>query len=48
MNIHEIAQATPRLETLIFGPGDYAAYMGVGQLRDRRRCSPEYPGDQWH
>ena len=32
MNIREIAQATPRLETLIFGAGDYAASMGVGSL----------------
>jgi citrate lyase subunit beta / citryl-CoA lyase len=47
MNIREIAQATPRLETLIFGPGDYAANMGVGQLVIGS-ISPEYPGDQWH
>jgi citrate lyase subunit beta/citryl-CoA lyase len=47
MNIREIAEATPRLETLIFGPGDYAANMGVGQLVIGS-ISPEYPGDQWH
>ena len=47
MNIREIAQATPRLETLIFGPGDYAANMGVGQLVIGS-IDPEYPGDQWH
>ncbi len=46
-NIDEIAAASDRLETLIFGPGDMAAAMGmphstVGQL------VPEYPGDHWH
>jgi citrate lyase subunit beta/citryl-CoA lyase len=47
MNIREIAQATPRLETLIFGPGDYAASMGVGSLVIGS-IDPDYPGDQWH
>jgi citrate lyase subunit beta/citryl-CoA lyase len=47
MNIREIAQATPRLETLIFGPGDYAASMGVGQMVIGA-IDPDYPGDQWH
>jgi len=47
MNIGEIAQATPRLETLIFGPGDYAASMGVGSLVIGS-IDPDYPGDQWH
>lgn len=46
-NADEIASASDRLETLIFGPGDMAAAMGmphstVGQL------VPEYPGDHWH
>jgi citrate lyase subunit beta / citryl-CoA lyase len=46
-NINEIAAASDRLETLIFGPGDMAAAMGmphstVGQKVD------EYPGDHWH
>jgi citrate lyase subunit beta/citryl-CoA lyase len=46
-NIDEIAAASGRLETLIFGPGDMAAAMGmphstVGQI------VPEYPGDHWH
>ncbi|HEY0386905.1 MAG TPA: CoA ester lyase [Gaiellales bacterium] len=47
MNIREIAQATPRLETFIFGPGDYAANMGVGSLVIGS-IDPDYPGDQWH
>jgi citrate lyase subunit beta/citryl-CoA lyase len=46
-NIDAIAAASDRLETLIFGPGDMAAAMGmphstVGQI------VPEYPGDHWH
>jgi citrate lyase subunit beta / citryl-CoA lyase len=46
-NIDEIAAASDRLETLIFGPGDMAAAMGmphstVGQI------VREYPGDHWH
>ena len=47
MNIREIAQSSGRLETLIFGPGDYAASMGVGSLVIGA-IDPEYPGDQWH
>jgi citrate lyase subunit beta/citryl-CoA lyase len=46
-NIDEIAASSDRLETLIFGPGDMAAAMGmphstVGQVVDK------YPGDHWH
>jgi citrate lyase subunit beta/citryl-CoA lyase len=46
-NADEIAAASDRLETLIFGPGDMAAAMGmphstVGQIVER------YPGDHWH
>jgi citrate lyase subunit beta / citryl-CoA lyase len=45
--IDEIAHASDRLETLIFGPGDMAAAMGmpsttVGEMID------DYPGDYWH
>ena len=45
--IDEIATASERIETLIFGPGDMAASLGmpslaVGELRD------DYPGDHWH
>jgi len=47
MNIREIAQASDRLETLIFGPGDYAAAMGVDSLVIGS-IDPSYPGDQWH
>ena len=42
MNIREIAQASPRLETLIFGPGDYAAAWALA--RCDRRDRPRLPG----
>lgn len=46
-NVEEIAAASARTETLIFGPGDFAASMRmpglvVGQADDN------YPGDFWH
>ncbi len=47
MNIREIAQSSPRIETLIFGPGDYAANMGVDAMVIGS-IDPGYPGDQWH
>ncbi len=47
VNMSEIAQVTDRTETLIFGPGDYAANMGVPQL-DLGMIEPHYPGHQWH
>jgi hypothetical protein len=45
-NVHEIAHASDRLSSIIFGPGDYSAAMGtpgldIGQF-------PEYPGHYWH
>jgi citrate lyase subunit beta/citryl-CoA lyase len=45
--IEEIAAASSRTETLIFGPGDFAASLGVPQL-SVGAVEPEYPGDQWH
>jgi citrate lyase subunit beta / citryl-CoA lyase len=47
MNVRQISEASDRLETLIFGPGDYAANMGVGELVIGS-INPQYPGDQWH
>lgn len=46
INAEEIAHASPRLEALIFGPGDYSASQGV----DTRAIgsSDGYPGDIWH
>ena len=45
-NVHDIAHASDRLSSIIFGPGDYAAAMGtpgldIGQF-------PDYPGHYWH
>ncbi|WP_129115496.1 HpcH/HpaI aldolase/citrate lyase family protein [Halegenticoccus tardaugens] len=45
-NVDEIAHASDRLDSIIFGPGDYSAAMGtpgldIGQF-------PEYPGHYWH
>jgi len=46
----EIASASPRLEALIFGPGDFAASMrmpssGVGEFDAHDEI---YPGHRWH
>ncbi len=46
----EIASATPRLDALIFGPGDYAASMhmpaaGIGEFD---AWDEIYPGHRWH
>lgn len=46
-NIHEIAAASDRLETLIFGPGDMAAAMGMPHLTVGG-IQEDYPGDHWH
>ena len=47
VNLREIATATDRIEALIFGPGDYAANLGVAQFVIGS-IDPGYPGDQWH
>jgi citrate lyase subunit beta/citryl-CoA lyase len=47
VEIERIAAASERIETLIFGPGDYAAAVGVPQL-SVGMIEPDYPGDQWH
>jgi citrate lyase subunit beta / citryl-CoA lyase len=41
------ASASTRVEALVFGPGDYAATIGVPQLTIGA-IDPSYPGDQWH
>lgn len=46
-NIHAIASASDRLETLIFGPGDMAAAMGMPHLTVGG-IQEDYPGDHWH
>jgi citrate lyase subunit beta / citryl-CoA lyase len=45
--IDEIAHASDRLETLIFGPGDMAAALGMPSLTVGE-VVPDYPGDHWH
>lgn len=45
-NVHDIAHASDRLDSIIFGPGDYSAAMetpglDIGQF-------PDYPGHYWH
>jgi citrate lyase beta subunit len=50
VNAREIAQSSPRLEALIFGPGDYAASMqmpssAIGELDAHDEA---YPGHRWH
>lgn len=45
-NIDDIARASPRLECIIFGAGDYSASQGI----DIRSIGGDngYPGDIWH
>jgi citrate lyase subunit beta/citryl-CoA lyase len=45
-NIEEIARATPRLECLVFGMGDFSASMGVANKAIGGDSA--YPGDIWH
>lgn len=46
INVEEIARSSPRLEALIFGPGDYAASQGMDV--QGIGGSADYPGDVWH
>ncbi|HEY6538233.1 MAG TPA: CoA ester lyase [Candidatus Dormibacteraeota bacterium] len=45
--VGDIAGASSRTEALIFGPGDFAAAMGMPQLGIGQEASG-YPGDIWH
>ena len=47
IEVERIAASSARLEALVFGPGDYAASLGVGQ-GFIGEIDPGYPGDQWH
>ena len=47
VNVDAIAGASPRIETLIFGPGDFAAAAGMPQLTVGAVDS-SYTGDAWH
>lgn len=46
-NIHKIASASARNESLHFGPGDYAASIHA-RTTDIGGQNPDYPGDMWH
>ena len=46
MRVEEIAGASPRLEALVFGMGDYSASQGIDPAAVAR--DPGYPGDIWH
>ena len=46
-NIHEIADASERTETLIFGPADMSASLGLPTVTAGMPM-PGYPGDHWH
>jgi citrate lyase subunit beta/citryl-CoA lyase len=46
-NIHEIATASDRAETLIFGPADMSASLGLPTVTAGLPM-PGYPGDHWH
>ena len=47
INVEEICAASPRLETIIFGPADFAASMEMPILTAGVQI-PEYPGDHFH
>ena len=48
--VREIAAASPRLEALIFGPGDFAASMGMplAHIGEPDQYDDAYPGHRWH
>jgi citrate lyase subunit beta / citryl-CoA lyase len=46
-NAFEIAHASDRLETLIFGPADMSASLGLPTVTAGAPM-PGYPGDHWH
>ena len=48
INVEEICAASPRLETVILGPVDMSASMGMPSLLAGGLQIPEYPGDYFH
>lgn len=46
-NINEIAHSSDRVETLIFGPADMSASLGLPTVTAGLPM-PGYPGDHWH
>ncbi|MDE3204493.1 MAG: CoA ester lyase [Acidobacteriota bacterium] len=47
INVEEICAASPRLETVILGPVDMSASMGMPSLSGGLQI-PDYPGDYFH
>ena len=47
INVEEICAASPRLETIVFGPADFAASMEMPVLTGGVQIT-EYPGDHFH
>jgi citrate lyase subunit beta/citryl-CoA lyase len=47
VNVHDIAFASPRIETIIFGPADFMASIGMRSLVVGA-LHPDYPGDPFH
>ncbi len=47
VNVHDIASASPRIETIIFGPADFMASIGMRSLVVGA-LHPDYPGDPFH
>jgi len=47
INVDRTAFASPRLETIIFGPGDFAASMSIPNLSIGAH-KMDYPGHIWH
>jgi citrate lyase subunit beta/citryl-CoA lyase len=50
INCEHIATASPRIEAIIFGPGDYAASarMPLAQIGVPGEWDTTYPGHRWH
>lgn len=46
MNVESICAASPRMESVIFGMGDYSASHGIEA--SAAGGSSQYPGDVWH
>ncbi|MDP9067256.1 MAG: CoA ester lyase [Actinomycetota bacterium] len=46
-NVHEIAHASDRAETIILGPADMSASLGLPTVTAGLPM-PGYPGDHWH
>jgi citrate lyase subunit beta / citryl-CoA lyase len=47
INVEEICAASPRMETIVFGPADFAASMEMPVLTGGVQVA-EYPGDHFH